>query len=69
MGEIKDLGVINGIRIYHDEYHPDKQLTIKFNDKGTKISYIISRYTDLEMFDGLKEHPNFIIPRPKKFKS
>jgi hypothetical protein len=51
---LQKIGVVDGIDIYYDEYHPDQELTVQLNGDQTEIVYIISKYNDMSIFSGLK---------------
>jgi len=53
---IVKLGVVDGVDIFYDSYHPDQILTVELNKNKTEMIYIISPYDDITIFEGIKKN-------------
>ncbi len=53
---IVKLGVVDGVDIFYDSYHPDQTLIVELNKDKTEMIYIISPYDDISVFDGIKKN-------------
>ena len=65
---INKIGEVDGVSIYQDEYHPDKTLSIQFENGGTEIKYIISKYDDISIFENIKKQIGELNTKHKEFK-